>query len=85
MTPGRELDIAIGRHVMGDKGIGALIPEYSTRIESAMRVVERLALQGGMNRISIRFSQRNFMRDAASISHAICLAALESIEPGVES
>jgi len=25
------------------------------------------------------------MRDAASISHAICLAALESIEPGVES
>ncbi len=42
MRPGRSLDIAVGRKVMRDQGLGVLIPEYSTRIESAWDVVERL-------------------------------------------
>ena len=98
MTPGRELDIAIGRHVMGDKGIGVLIPDYSTRIESAMRVVEHLGpsvywhitrspIEGWIVSLDCTepFVRTTPGAEADTASHAICLAALKAVDTEVPS
>jgi len=94
MKAGRELDALVDKYVMGCSGVGS--PFYSTRIEDAWKVVEKI--QPAWVRIEPG-EEKNWGADLAFDVHAqtggyicrgyaeadtvplaICLAALEAID-----